>query len=270
MARYLHYHGDGYGDGGGFNLPSNSSTKGSETLVLVPTIPDYIQSHEVHKLLRESLKVKYMTCYRNYNNREMVIQMASASDARTYRGTTTKIRKETYRFEYTTGQSKYYVCPDVHGKTTDSILDCFDNLEIAATVAVGIFRQKDHGPVVALYFDTPPEGIFSIQLRISSVSISFTRACSVCLICQDEHEVSECEEMAEERESKPPAGRLVRFKSRIEAMNTELRALCKDEQGFTQEEAEIAENLVGEWKNIKEELGKLKGTMYERVGHVKP
>jgi hypothetical protein len=74
-----------------------------------------------------------------------------------------------------------------------------DNLEIAAKVSIGIFRQKRNGPVRALHLSKPLEGVFEFLAQLNNLetpsnSLRFTRTCSTCTLCsteQSQHEVSD-------------------------------------------------------------------------------
>jgi hypothetical protein len=80
------------------------------SLVLVPCIPSSISPSEVHTALCAGFtREDYETCFRNPQNKETVVILASAELVQKYRGHHFGICGGEYRFEYTTHHSKDYV-----------------------------------------------------------------------------------------------------------------------------------------------------------------
>tara|TARA_R110002003_G_scaffold101_2_gene8095 strand:+ start:502 stop:1314 length:813 start_codon:yes stop_codon:yes gene_type:complete len=188
-------------------------TTATQTLLLSPTLPESILAYKVHPELCKQLGGLCIASFRFQEN--LFVVLASAEHARSLRGQPFTFQGEKYHFEYTTFHSKAFVCHDVMGLTTNEVLLGLDALDLAETETIGVFRQKDNGPVLALYFSEPLKATFWFEVKVDRHVLRFRRACSFCLICGSQHEVPDCVQMAEVREPTRPGGTFVLYKQQV-------------------------------------------------------
>ncbi|KAH5617577.1 hypothetical protein HBI23_253450 [Parastagonospora nodorum] len=156
---------------------------GERSLMLEPTVSDRIKAFDIHKQIEIQLS---RTCPGEH-------------------GKAINIDGKEHRLEYTDHHSRYFVCPDVQGFTTTQILELIDKLKVAETVPIGLHRQRNIGPVVAIHFSEPLKDAFEIKLEYSEGRfLRFRRASSECLLCNEAHDVTTCMDMVEERPMKSP------------------------------------------------------------------
>jgi hypothetical protein len=175
---------------------------------------------------------------------------------------------EKYHFEYTTFHSKAFVCHDVMGLTTKEVLLGLDALTLAETETIGVFRQKDNGPVLALCFSEPLKETFWFEVKVDRHVLRFKRACSFCSICGSQHEVPDCVQMAEVREPTRPGGNHVLYKQQVLHEKEVLKKLINDipEADWDKHPGEAAQAYasVQTWIWLKEQIDI---RPYKRLGY---
>jgi Fe-S-cluster-containing dehydrogenase component len=101
-----------------------------------------------------------------------------------------------------------------------------------------------------LHFNKAPRKFFSIKLPYGHLNFEFVRAASVCVICQEQHEMPVCSEMAYEQS----VVFVEKFDDRKEEVVKALYGNLKFLEGKSSDTKLSVHDCQTEWTRISEEL----------------
>jgi hypothetical protein len=167
--------------------------------------------------------------------------------------------------EYTDCYSTVFVCKDVHGLPTRTILENLDRQPVAAEMGIGLRRQEGNGPLIAIEFEQPLSGHYSgFDLNILNsgqhiCSLRFDRASFKCELCSthNDHPIKECDRITVEKELSRPDGFMVHRREELEQIGlledaipgTEASAILDD---TIQENRLLINTIINDMKTARE------------------
>lgn len=230
---------------GEFHVPSDDS----EQYMLLRKVEDQPSTSDIRKvhqeLQNELGNSGYDTCFKD--SERIMVKFKSASDACARANTQLCLSCGRYGFEHANNHSTVFVCLDARGLPTERILSMLDCCQIAYKVSIGLRRQKNNGPLIAIEFSEPLKGHSGFSLE----DLVFKRAGCICELCDEEgHQIESCPGLDEERPITPPAGFMAESIERILHIITQL-------EGNKLTPERIGREIIDEVKKLRERFSEL-------------